>query len=192
MEKIFSEILDNARQEADNTVRVAKKVAQREVEYAEKEARDLCERYKSEMTSELLALRERQAVVRVRENKRRELTQRQSFVEGILTAALEIFRKEGRKGTLGEKYASWLKASFARAKGCFKEEIRLVCAKEDEEAIRSLSFGAPVKEIVTGDMAGGFLMSDLKGRVSVDCTLEAAIKNKEEKWRDLIMRRLEE
>ena len=49
-----------------------------------------------------------------------------------------------------------------------------------------------MKEVSFGDMAGGFIISDPNGRVTVDCTLEAAIKNNEEKWRDLIMRRLEE
>ena len=59
MEKIFSEILDNARAEAENAVRVARKIAAREVEYARKEAAERNERYKSENTAELLSLRER-------------------------------------------------------------------------------------------------------------------------------------
>jgi Archaeal/vacuolar-type H+-ATPase subunit E len=192
MEKIFSEILDNARAEAENAVRVARKIADREVEYARKEAAERNERYKSENTAELLSLRERQSVVRVRENKKRELAQRQTFVEEILKAALEIFKKEGRSGALGEKYRNWLKSCFEKATSCFDEEFCVSCAKEDEAAIRSLAKGAKLKEVVTGDYAGGFKASDPKGRISVDCTLEAAVKNNEEKWRDLIMRRLGE
>ena len=192
MEKIFSEILENARAEAENAVRVAKKIADREVEYAKKEAADRSERYKSENTAELLALKERQSVVRVRESKKRELSQRQAFVEEILKSALEIFKKEGRSGALGVKYQSWLKNCFAKAIGCFEGEVAVNCAKEDEAAIRSLAQGAKLREVTSGDYAGGFVMSDPKGRVTVDCTLEAAIKNNEEKWRDLIVRRLEE
>ena len=56
MEKIFSEILENASAEAENAVRVAKKIADREVEYAKAEAAERSERYKSENTAELLAL----------------------------------------------------------------------------------------------------------------------------------------
>ncbi|MBP5627296.1 V-type ATP synthase subunit E [bacterium] len=192
MEKIFSEILDNARAEAENAIRVAKKIAAREVEYAEREARERSERYKSENTAELLALRERQSVVRVRENKKRELSQRQAFVEEILKSVLEIFKKEGRAGTLGEKYQSWLKNCFEKAISCFEGEISVFCAKEDLEALRSLARGAKLKEVVALDCVGGFKISDTLGRISVDCTLEAAVKNNEEKWRDLIMRRLEE
>lgn len=192
MEKIFSEILENASAEAENAVRVAKKIADREVEYAKAEAADRSERYKSENTAELLALRERQSVVRLRENKKRELSQRQSFVEEILKSALEIFRKEGRSGKAGEKYQSWLANCFSRAVSCFEGDIAVKCAKEDEAVVKSLATGHALKEVSFGDMAGGFIISDPNGRVTVDCTLEAAIKNNEEKWRDLIMRRLEE
>ena len=192
MEKIFSEILDSARREAGSAVRVAKKVAEREVEYAKREADDLCERYKSENASELRAQREKLSVVRVRDKKKRELDQRQAFVEEILAGALDAFRREGRQGKLLESYRAFLKARFEKAEACFGKEICLVCPKEDEEYLRSLAQRLDLKKVESGDMSGGFVMSDPEGRISVDCTLEATIRNNEEKWRDMIMRGLEE
>lgn len=191
MEKIFSEILENARKEAENAVRVASKVAQREVEYAQRDAEALYERYKSENASELQAVRERISVTSERENKKQELSQRQRIVKETIEAALEIFRKEGRSGKFGELYRQWLAKKLAEASACFKEEVVLTCAKEDRETLSSLWKEDRKLIFSLGDMAGGFVMSDVDQRISVDCTMEAVVRNNEEKWRDLIMQSFE-
>lgn len=191
MEKIFSEILENARKEAENAVRVATKVAQREVEYAQKDAEALCERYKSENASELQAVRERIIVSGERENKKQELAQRQRIVKETLEWALEIFRREGRSGKFGELYKQWLGKKLAEAASCFKGEVVLTCAKEDKELIGSLWQDERKPVLSIGEMAGGFILSDLDQRISVDCTIESIVRNNEEKWRDLIMQGFE-
>ena len=191
MEKIFSEILENARKEAENAVRVASKVAQREVEYAQKDAEALYERYKSENASELQAVRERISVTSERENKKQELSQRQRIVKETIEAALEIFRKEGRSGKFVELYRQWLAKKLAEASACFKEEVVLTCAKEDRETLSSLWKEDRKLIFSLGDMAGGFVMSDVDQRISVDCTMEAVVRINEEIWRDLIMQSFE-
>ena len=191
MEKIFSEILENARKEAENAVRVATKVAQREVEYAKKDAEALRERYKSENASELQAVRERISVSGERENKKQELAQRQRIVKETLAAALELFRREGRAGRFFELYKNWLAKKLPLAASCFKQDMVLTCAKEDRELIASLWQDERKLVFSIGEMAGGFVLSDLDQRISVDCTIESVVRNNEEKWRDQIMQGFE-
>lgn len=191
MEKIFSEILDNARKEAENAVRVATKVAQREVEYARKDAEALCERYKSENASELQAVRERISVSGERENKKQELAQRQRIVKETLESALEIFRKEGRSGRFFELYKQWLDRKLSEAASCFRGDVVLTCAREDKELMGSLWRDDRKLVVSIGEMAGGFVLSDLDQRITVDCTIESVVRNNEEKWRDQIMQGFE-
>ena len=187
MEKIFAEILDRAKAEADRTLRLANKVAAREVEYAERDAKELKERYSAENTRELLALQEKAAVQRERETKKAELAQRQEFVGKILEKALEIFQKEGRGAVFGESYRTWFKAQLKNAATCFNGKVKITCDQKDQALVLE---NWPLKEkpeIKEGKTAGGFIVCDEQERMTVDCTLEACFKNQEEKWRDVII-----
>lgn len=191
MEKIFAEILEQARAEAEKTRRMAAKVAERELEYAQRDALELRKRYRTENSRELAALKEKIGVRRERETLRTELEQRQEFVGRTMGLALELFRKEGRSGASLDLYKAWLAAKAAPAAGCFSEGVKIVCPREDRELIRGLWQG-PAAEFEDGTMAGGFVVSDPAGRMAVDCTLEASFRNGEEKWRDLVIKSLEE
>ena len=67
----------------------------------------------------------------------------------------------------------------------------LTCAKEDRELIVSLWQDERKLVFSIGEMAGGFVLSDLDQRISVDCTIESVVRNNEEKWRDQIMQGFE-
>jgi len=81
MEKIFTEIRDNVEKEAEQLLSRAKRVAEREIKYAKKEAEDILSEHDLEMRKQAGLLEERERSHNSVDERKVELEQRQFFVE---------------------------------------------------------------------------------------------------------------
>jgi V/A-type H+-transporting ATPase subunit E len=189
MDRIFTEIRDSVAKEAEQLLSRARRVAEREKEHAQREAESIITEYREKARREAHAREERIHAHRVIETRKRELAQRQAFVEAVFSRVLEELRVRPRD----DDYRAWLKQMIGNGLTQFRQEKPvLYCNKQDRELVDSLAgeYGVACAD-TTVAIAGGIIMKSIDNRMTVDCSAEAELHRLKEEVRDAVLERLQ-
>ncbi|MCX7847378.1 MAG: V-type ATP synthase subunit E [bacterium] len=188
MDQLFAEIRDNVQKEAEQLVHRARRVAERTLQHAREEARAKVAARRAAAEQEAGVQRERAKARRMAEVRRAELRQQEEFIERVTAMALERLRSMPREGA----YRGWLervlKAGLTQL-GTSDAVVR--CNVQDRGIVEAILAGtaARLAEEPVG-IAGGVLVETGDGRVSVDCSAEAALRRVMDDAREEVVARI--
>ena len=191
MEKVIKEIREAVQKEIDNILRIATKVAEREQQHAKVAAEKLLEDAKISIDKELAGAREKNCVNFILEEKKLVLQQKQFFVSKVMENVMLKCKELPRD----QKYFEWLQRKFISCLKQFdshKQNLLIECNAKDFDKLNEFclanKLNAKINKI---ELVGGFIMQEVDGRLMLDCTLEAELKNAELSLRDEIVNSLE-
>jgi len=188
MEKIFAEIKDSVDKEAEQLINRAKRVAEREIKYANNEAEKILSEHNFEMQKQAAFLEERERAHYSIDERKAELDQRQDFVEKIFNMALDEIKTLPRD----EEYNTWIKNLLTNGLKNFKDNKVLVFSSEqDSKLVKKIAAQQNVKYSDDYlDIAGGIVLKSLDGRITVDLSAKAILNNKKDDLRSEVIERL--
>lgn len=167
MNKIFGEIRLSVEKEAEQMISRAKRVAQRELEHAEREATEIEKEISLSSEKEALKVYARHEATFKIEMRKKELSQREQFVREVMAAAMLKFIDEPR-------YPDWLERMVVAGRKQFlHQKPKLCCNAKDLPIVTqiALKYDLPLAESVL-DITGGVILISPDGRISVDCSLK--------------------
>lgn len=189
MDRIFTEIRDSVAKEAEQLVRRAQRVAEREKQHAQREAEEIISEYREKARREAQSREERIHAHRVIETRKQELAQRQAFVETVFGRVLEGMRTRARD----DEYRAWLQRMIKKGLAQFRDEKPVVyCSAQDRTLVESLAgeYGVTCAE-ESLDITGGIVLKSTNKRVTIDCSAEAELERVKEELRDAVLDRLQ-
>ncbi len=188
MDTLFAQIRDSVEREADQLISRAARVAEREKEHARDDAETILTEYRAQARLAAEAGEERARAHRIIETRKRELSQRQQFVERIFNLVREKIRSYPRD----EQYTAWIRRLVEQGREPFgTEPVTVYCSAQDrscvQQALRETGLKLGDEPV---DIAGGVILKSEDGRVTVDCSAEAELQRAQDEMRDEVLRRL--
>jgi vacuolar-type H+-ATPase subunit E/Vma4 len=188
MDKIFTEIREGARKEAEQLVARARRVAEREQQHARADADARAAARREACTHEANVREERAVSRRTSEARRAALAQRDQFIAGVFARALDTLRTMPRD----KRYETWIRRMATMALRQFPHGgATVMCTSSDADVVARALTGLPITVATDrADIAGGIIVKSQDGRVSVDCSVESALARAQDDLRDAVLKKL--
>ena len=188
MEQVFAEIKESVEKEAEQLVRRAKRVADREIQHAKEEAVSILNSSRK-VTEKEAKLHAERAVARIKADvKKQQLEQQQEFIQEIFDVALLKLKTLPRD----DKYAKWIKALLNAGLSQIPNGNGIIfCNEKDIEIIKKLIPSTKAKLSEKNiPISGGIIVKSQDGRLTIDCSAEAEMRRAKEELRDEVLKKL--
>ncbi len=167
LEKVISEIGNEAHRRAEKNLAEARKEASKIISDAKKKADEAAENTRKELDAEIGAMKQRQASSTKIALKKEELSTKKEIMEKVSEKAREKISKLKDKEALAKKLLQQAKKELPNAKYYY-------CAEKDKPMFAKLAKGLSFKE--PANILGGVILEDANGELMVNYSFDVILR----------------